>query len=193
MKKLFGTLAVALIVTATAGAAGVWTAGSHLAPEQTVVMVVETRQGPAAVWRIITDLEGQATWHPGLASVRAVEDAEGRAAFEETGADGQVFVLVTTNSDPPRELTRELVGGGWVTGSRSLRVDPDGLGTRVTLTARTQISNPVARWAAVSVQGLDEAPHEYLRALADHLGDPQNRVGRLDGSSESHRDATAAR
>jgi hypothetical protein len=187
MNSLVQRLSIGLLVVAVvavAGVAGVWTAGSRLPAEQTVEMVVATRQGPAAVWRVIADFEGQPNWHAGLAGVRGVEDAAGRPAYEETTSDGKTFTLVTTNWDPPRTLTRELVGDRWVSGSRSFRVAPEGLGTRVKLTVNYQIANPFVRWVEVSVKGLDVAPHRYLRALANHLGDPQNQIERVDGASE---------
>jgi hypothetical protein len=180
MKKVVLGIIALLGVAVAGGVGGAWVLGSGYPAEHTVVLTVASRQGPAAVWRVVSNLEKQPTWRGDLSAVRQLADIDGKEAWEEVTTEGQVMTLVTTAWDPPRAITREIVDDGWFSGSWTVELVPQGMGTRVTLTEHGRIPNPFVRLMAHRFIGVRTTGTRYLRALADHLGDPQNAVEALE-------------
>ena len=86
--------------------------------------------GPDAVWAVLADGAGWATWHSGVAGV------EGRVAEGETvrirseAAPGRVFPVKVTTVEAPHRLV--LTGGmplGLFRGVRTYTLTPNGTGT----------------------------------------------------------------
>lgn len=183
MKKALVIGAGVLAVGAAAlGAA--WSAGSALPEAQEVRWTVGTRQGPAAVWAVVSGFERQPTWRTDLASVEKVADIAGKPAWRESEPGGQARTWVTAAWTPPHSLRRDLVDDGEPVGSWTIDLLPEGMGTRVTLIERRQTPNPLARLAQGDLRAGGALGATYLRALADHLGDPQNQVAEVEAPGE---------
>lgn len=180
MRKAVVAVVAVLGVGVVAAAGGAWMKGAQYPAEHRVQVTVASRQGPAAVWRVVTDFEQQPTWRTDLSAVRQLDDIGGKPAWEEVTTEGQVSTFVTTGWDPPRTLNRDIVDDGYFSGSWTIELVPQGMGTRITLTEQGRIPNPYVRLMAHELVGVSTTSTAYLRALADHLGDPQNRVEEVE-------------
>jgi len=183
MKKVLAIVVGALALGG--GAFGMsWIAGSALPEDQESTMTVSSRQGPSAVWRVVSDFEQHATWREDLVAVERVDDIAGNPAWREFGVGGDATTFVTAAWSPPHSLRRDIVEDGYLMGSVQIDLLPEGMGTRVTLVERRRTPSPVARLVKQRFGGNESTGHALLRALADHLGDPQNQVAEVEGTAE---------
>ena len=179
MKKALVTGASVLALGALA-AGGAWVAGARLPEHHEIRLTVATRQGPLAVWRVVSDFEQQPIWREDLTSVERIDDIAGNPAWRETGSGGESKTLVTAAWSPPHSLQRDIVADGHVLGSWTVDLMPEGMGTRVTLIERARTPNPITRLVNHRFGGAEPSGATLLRSLADHLGDPQNQVVEVD-------------
>jgi hypothetical protein len=175
MKKAVG-IGVAVVAGGAVALGGAWIVGTTLPAEHEVRLSVATRQGPAAVWKIVSDLEAQPAWRSDLTKVERVEDIAGKAAWRETSADGDARILVTAGWSPPHSLQRDHVEDGYLRGTVSVDLVPEGMGTRVTVTEKQFTPSPLGRVTQRVFGRTGTSAAFYLRSLADHLGDTGNKV-----------------
>lgn len=126
---------------------------------------------PGAVWAVVSDFEAGPSWNPSVKKVERLPDREGRPAWREDLAFGPPLAFVLTESVPPRRQVRTIdaaqasFGGSW-----TWELEPDGTGTRLTLTERGTVPFPLWR-TLVRIMGADAHVVRYLRALAARLGE----------------------
>jgi hypothetical protein len=89
----------------------------------------------------------------------------------EIGARDDVPIAIVEQRPPDRLVTRIAdpnlpFGGTW-----TFELTPDGGGTRLTITERGYVSNPIFRVIARVVLGHDATMDAYLRELAARLGE----------------------
>jgi hypothetical protein len=183
MKKV---LAIGVGALALGGGAfgAAWIAGSDLPEDLELEVAVASRQGPTAVWGVVSDFERHGAWRDDVTSVERVGDIAGKPAWRETGLMGESRTYVTAAWSPPHSLRRDLVEDGYLMGSVSVELVPEGMGTRVTLVERSRTPNPIARLLRQQGGGVGATGPALLRALADHLGDRQNQVIVVESSDE---------
>ena len=169
--------AVGLVGVAVGGA---WVAGSAMPADSEVHLSVATRQGPAAVWQIVSDFENQPAWRDDIVSVERVEDVAGKPAYRETDSSGDTRTLVTSRWESPHSIQRDVVKDGYLLGSWSLGLRPEGMGTRVTLSETSRTPSPFRRLAKAVLGWEMASGAAYLRALADHLGDTDNQINLVE-------------
>jgi hypothetical protein len=174
-----GLLTLVGLVVVVLGAMAV--IGACLPREHVAARSAVIAQPPATVWRVVAEHAAETTWRPELRAIERVGDRDGRPAWVETYGGGRRITLVDQESDAPRRLVRRVVDGeGALDGSREIVLAPDGSGTRVTLTERGVIGNPIARCAARFLVGFTRAPDAWLRALARSFGqgvEPEDAAG----------------
>lgn len=170
-----GIVVAAIVLTAGAGL---------LMPRDHVASVaIDLQAGPGQVWAIVTDFGGTSRWRPEVTAVRMQAEPGAPLRFTETSSEGDVtFELV--RQDPPREQVVRVVdddqpfGGTW-----TWELEPRGTGTRLTITERGFVKNPVFRVIAAIAFSPTDSLESYLRALAAELGESAEPVLRSGGET----------
>jgi uncharacterized protein YndB with AHSA1/START domain len=120
---------------------------------------------PDAVFALVADPGASAAWRPSLSRLDVLPPLEGRVRWVEVrGGDRITFEIVERR--PPERLVTRIAdpdlpfGGTW-----TFELAPEGSGTRVTITERGEIDNPVFRALARFVFGYTGSIDTYLDEL----------------------------
>ncbi len=121
---------------------------------------------PGAVWAALVDLDAQPGWRRGLEKLERLDDRR----FRETSRDGAITFEVVEEQPPELRITRIAddrlpFGGRWI-----YELQPDGPGTRLTITEDGFIKNPVFRFLSRTVYSTSATMEAFLCDLAAHLG-----------------------
>jgi uncharacterized protein YndB with AHSA1/START domain len=126
-------------------------------------------QPPQRVYDVIADVGGYASWLEGVARIEMLESADGKVRFREHTTSGPVTMEVEEARPPSRFVTRiadpdQPFGGTW-----TFEITEDGASTRVTITERGEVYNPIFRFMARFVFGHTSTMEGYLRSLGKKL------------------------
>lgn len=149
-------------------------AGGLVARAHEVARTVELAAAPEAVYAAIARLEDMPAWRPEVARVERVSDERGPAGgplptYRELGVRG-VVTWTVVEAAPPARITLGLDGAGpGFEGTWTFDLASASAGTRLTVTQRGEIDNPVFRFLSRFVVGYDQGLDTYLDALARHL------------------------
>ena len=143
--------------------------GSQLSRSHVASGEVEVPPTPETVWKVITDIDAYPTWRANVTRVERAAERSGPVKWVEHGSDG-VITFVVDRADPPRLLIvriadRDLPFGGTWTYDISRTTG----GTRVTITERGEIYNPIFRFMARFVFGYEGSIKTYLSSLEKKL------------------------
>lgn len=136
-------------------------------PEGHVASRVATLAAPPErVYALIADVATYPSWWTDVTRVEMSASEDGRTRFEQHDSGGSVAMEVVEAMAPSRFVTRiadpeQPFGGTW-----TWEIAPDGSGTRVTLTERGEIYNPIFRFMARFVFGYTSTMERHLAALA---------------------------
>jgi uncharacterized protein YndB with AHSA1/START domain len=143
-----------------------WIAGALL--PQAHVATVEQRHPapPETVWALITAFEKQSEWRQGVTKVTVA----GGRVVEHHQRFGEMGYRVA-EMDPPRRLVTKEAGGPehGFTGSWEFLLQPDGPGTRLTITERGEVFHPLFRLMARFVFGYETTMRQYQSDLSATL------------------------
>ena len=138
-----------------------------LLPEAHVATRSATVPGaPAQVFSIIADVEAAPAWRPDVYEVKRLPDRDGRMVFREIGKHGVLTMEVVEHQAPARLVTRIADPDVPFTGSFTYELAPEGTGTRVTITERGRVRNPIFRFISRFIIGHHATIDAYLAALA---------------------------
>ncbi|HYW32997.1 MAG TPA: SRPBCC family protein, partial [Gemmatimonas sp.] len=132
---------VAVVIALIVG--GLTTPRTHVASR-----VVRLRATPETVWAIVRDVGSYASWRPEVQST-LVEGAE----WEESSSRGSMRFGVTHDEPPVQFGARILDEDLAFQGEWFWRIDADAGGSRVTLTERGEVGNPVFRFIGTHMTG----------------------------------------
>lgn len=131
---------------------------------------VETRSAtlpgsPEAVFAAIADVGGYAAWRRSLSAVEVLPPVEGRARWVEVSGGDRIAMEQVERAAPHRLVTRIAdpdlpFGGTW-----TFELEPADAGTRVTITERGEIRNPIFRALARFVFGYGATMERFLDEL----------------------------
>jgi uncharacterized protein YndB with AHSA1/START domain len=142
-----------------------WVVGARLPVEHVASVRAEFQQPPEALWERLTDVEDLTSWREGIDEVELLSSQGEPARWREQSGFG-TFVFQTVEADPPRRLEIMIAegdpdfGGSW-----AYELEPQGEGTRVTVTERGQIYNPLIRLISRYVTGHHATMESDLRLL----------------------------
>ena len=126
---------------------------------------------PTAVWSAIVQPEAFPTWRADVRRVEMLTSTANGPSWREHTRNGTLTMGIE-QSDPPRRVVTRILdrnlpyGGVW-----EYEIAPDGTtGSRVTITERGWVSNPVFRVVSRFVMGQTSTMDAYLRALGKHFG-----------------------
>jgi uncharacterized protein YndB with AHSA1/START domain len=152
-------LALAIVVT------------GYLLPVKHVATVSATIPAtPEAVWGVLMDRGAYPTWRGDVSSVELLPLDAGRAAWREVGKNDAISYVVEQAEAPRRLVTRMTdkslpFGGAW-----EYLVTSEGTGSRVQITERGEVYNPVFRFVSRFIMGHSATASAYLKALGAKFG-----------------------
>ena len=170
-------MAIGVLVVLVLVIAGV---GYTLPVAHTAQRAITLRAAPTDVWAAITDVAAYPSWRDGVESVEVLAPRDGKQSWREKGKDGEITYAMTRVDPPSRLVTRIADTGLPFGGEWDYRISPDGTGSRVVITERGEVYNPVFRFVSRFLIGHTATLDTYLRSL-----------GRKFGESVEPSDATA--
>lgn len=156
---LAGVLAAPVLALALLAGLGRW-----LPEVQSATRTASFPEPPDVVWQLLLDLDTQPTWRRGLTRVERLPDQQGRPAWlEYRGGAAEAFWIA--DARPPLRLVTERVPAtGPAEASWTWELAREAEGSRLTLTRRVRVEQPVARAIGMIMRG---PGREADRALAD--------------------------
>lgn len=166
MRWVLGIAGVLVLVVVVVAAIGLVLPKGHVASA-----AARYRASPDTVWAALTDVPGLASWRADLTKVETLPDRDGRRAWRETGKDGTV-TYETVETDPPRRLVTRIADTGLpFGGSWTYELTPVDGGTRLTITERGEVYNPIFRFMARFVFGYTATMTGVLQSLGRKFGE----------------------
>jgi uncharacterized protein YndB with AHSA1/START domain len=145
--------------------------GSLLPRDHVATVSARIAAPPAKVWAAITEPDSFTAWRSDLTRVDVLPSNAGGVSWREHSKNG-AMTMVMENVEPPRRMATRIVdenlpfGGRW-----EFDLSPDGAdASRVTITERGWVSNPLFRFVSRFVMGHTATLDAYLRALGKHFG-----------------------
>ncbi len=144
---------------------------------------VASREGmfpvaPEAVWSAITSVDEFPAWRPDVKRIERLPDRDGRPAWIEHTRSGKI-TLAADRLEAPRLLVLRIAdptlpfGGTW-----TYEVSAAPGGSRLTITERGEIYNPIFRLMARFVFGYEGTIATYMDALEKRLGGAASSANR---------------
>lgn len=147
--------------------------GALLPRAHVAASAVTLRQPPDTLWRTMRDLGGLTTWLPQMKESNRGTDPAGREVWDQKTKDGWAMRMIVTEDIPPTRFVTTIdstpgaaFGGSW---TYEIAATPDG--SRVTVTERGWIANPIFRFLARFVFGYHGSLDDYLTALGRKFGE----------------------
>ena len=164
-------VAVGIVIVLVIGIVGI---GYALPVAHTAQRSVVLAAPPTTVWATITDVAAYPTWREDVDTVEVLAPVDGRQSWREKGANGEITYAMMAVDPPSRLVTRIMdrdlpFGGEW-----EYVIVPEGSGTRITITERGEVYNPLFRFVSRFVMGHTATIDGYLEALAARLGGGAN-------------------
>ena len=151
-----GVLALGIAVTATGWSLPI----AHHASRAAMI-----NASPERVYALISEVEQYPSWWSDIMRVELLPPENGRARFRQHDSSGAIVMEVVEATPPVRRVTRiadpdQPFGGTW---TWELARDDDR--TRVTITERGEIYNPLFRFIARFALGYTATLEKHLLAL----------------------------
>lgn len=143
-------------------------------PRDHVATMSATISAPTdKVWAALTDVNGYPTWRADVQKIELVSQPGAPLAWREHTRQGTMTIAVESFEPPKRMVARIQdkgmpFGGAWEYVVTSDGADPTK--TRVTITERGWVSNPIFRFVSRFVMGHYSTLDSYLRALSRKFG-----------------------
>ena len=126
---------------------------------------------PAAVWGTITNVDSFPAWRGDVEAVEPLAPVNGSQSWREKGSNGAITYVVVRAEPPSRLVTRIAdrdlpFGVEW-----DYEITPAGSGSRVVITERGEVYNPVFRFVSRFIMGHTATLDGYLKALGKKFGE----------------------
>jgi Polyketide cyclase / dehydrase and lipid transport len=126
---------------------------------------------PEAIWTTLTDVAAFPQWRRDISRVELLPDENGHRGWREYGSQGTVSYRVVESISRQRLVSRIAdqnlpYGGSW-----TYELTPSDSGTRLTITERGDIYNPIFRFVARFVLGYTATMNGMLRAIGTKHGE----------------------
>ncbi len=140
--------------------------GMALPRDHVAAASVVVRQPPESVWAVVRDIGAMPQWWPDLRSSERTGSRPGPEHWKQVSGGGDMTIAIEAEEPPRRLVTRiESPPGAPFGGSWTYELAPEPGGTRVTVTERGWIANPLFRFLSRFVFGYYRTQESYLRAL----------------------------
>jgi uncharacterized protein YndB with AHSA1/START domain len=161
-------LAVVAVVVVMAGAVAL--IGMSLPQNHVVSRSAHLAVPPDSLWAVITDVDSYPAWRKDVDSVQRVEGTRQLTWREISGGERMTYE-VTASEKPTRFVTHIADKGLPFGGSWDYRIEPEGTGSKVTITENGEVYNPVFRFVSRFIMGHTATLDKYLTALAAKTGE----------------------
>lgn len=126
-------------------------------------------QSRERVFATITDVARYHTWWNEVTAVDMLESHDGRVRFREHMSSGPIVFEMVEVSPPARYVSRiadpdQPFGGTW-----TFELEPHGNGTRLTITERGEVYNPIFRFMSRFVFSQTSTMESFLAALGKSM------------------------
>ena len=166
MKRLLGAI-IAIFIGIPVVAILV---GLALPRDHVVIMRISFSSPPKRVWSLISDFANTPSWRTDVTGVR-IDNPSNPLRFTESSTQGDVPFEVVSQEPPKRQVVRVIddeqpFGGTWM-----WELEPEGAGSRMTITEEGFIKNPLFRTMGVIFFRPTDTKRSYMEALAKALGE----------------------
>lgn len=126
---------------------------------------------PDTIWKTLTDVRAFPQWRTDLARVELLPDENRQFGWREHGKQDAISYRIETR-EPSRRLVTRIAdrnlpfGGTW-----TYELVPDGTGTRLTITERGEVYNPIFRFVSRFFLGYTGTMTTVLQALGAKHGE----------------------
>ncbi len=166
-----------IIVAIVLGLGAVLFVVGSLRPKDHVAAITVRIAAPdSAVWAVVTAFEKMPEWFGEVKSVERIADVDGKPAYHERYGGGWLMTTVMRERVENRKLVREILPGGAFSGSWTFELAPDGAATRLTMTERGHVENPMFR-AMMMFADNTKTMRQYVAALGRKLGVAAEEAG----------------
>lgn len=160
---------MALLVALIGGLFLAFMAGMNLPADVTVRRQVDVGAPMGDVWAVVSDPKLAAAWHPEAKSSFERPPVNGNPVWVEHGELPITYTLVT--STPPRRLTVTTFDDALPFRAEwTVSLAEQGEGTRVTITQKSTIAEPIERVKAAWLVGPSKQVDGWLVGLGKHFG-----------------------
>ena len=164
MKWILLTLGVLVVLVALCAVIGLMLPRDHVASTTTTI-----NAPPDSVWEALMNVADYPRWRPDVRSVDVLS-AEGAMRWREHTRQDAITFERTDAQRPTRLETRIAdetlpFGGTW-----TWNLAPEAGATRVTITERGFVKNPIFRFMSRFVFGHHATQEDFLRALGRRFG-----------------------
>ena len=144
--------------------------GSLMPKGHTASRTAVINQTPEALWATITDCAAFPQWRKDVKSVEVLPDRDGHKVWREDGKNGKM-ALEVVEASPPSRLVMRIADPGPFGGTWTYQIEPNGAGSRITITENGEVYNPIFRF--MSKMFFDQAStiETYLTALGRKYGE----------------------
>ena len=116
------------------------------------------------VYALVSNVRDYPAWWPDISRVDMLADDPGKTTFREHMSDGPIVMTVIERNSPARFVTKiddpdQPFGGTW-----TFAISPTPAGSRLTITERGEIYNPIFRALARFVFGYTGTMESFLSA-----------------------------
>jgi uncharacterized protein YndB with AHSA1/START domain len=164
MKWILLSVAFVVLIAGTITVIGLMLPRDHVAATSTHI-----NAPPESVWQALANVSEYPGWRPDVRSVDVLS-TEGALRWREHTRQGAI-TLERSEEQRPRRLVGRIAdetlpfGGTW-----TYELAPEAQGTRVTITERGYVTNPIFRFMARFVFGHHRTQEDFLRALGRRFG-----------------------
>jgi hypothetical protein len=155
---LLGVLALAAIVGATLPKGHVARRAAHIA------------KMPDELWATMIDFGAATSWRSDVSNVEMLPLRDGHTVFRETTRQGPVTFEVVEQIAPRRLLVKVADRDAPFSGTWTYLLEPEAAGTRVTITERGEVPNPIFRLLSKLFFDPHTSMERYLVALGRRHG-----------------------
>lgn len=160
-------VAVIVLVVLMVLVAAVWGVGAMLPVAHVASGTRTFDRSTQDVYRLVSSVEDYPHWWEDVHSVEVLQrDGAGRVTFRQHSADGPMTMQVVEQQPPARFVTRiadpdQPFGGTW-----TFEVSAEGTRTRLTITERGEVYDPLFRFLSRFVFGHTATIESFLNAAA---------------------------
>jgi uncharacterized protein YndB with AHSA1/START domain len=148
--------------------------GAMLPRDHVATVTAVISAPPDRVWATLTDVGTYPTWRSDVQRVEVISQPPAPLTWTEHSTQGAITLAVET-FEPPRRMVGRIAdkdlpfGGAW-----EYVLSPDSADankTRITITERGYVTNPIFRFVSRFVLGHYATLETYLKALGRRFGD----------------------
>jgi len=162
MKWVLLVVAVAVVIVGGVALIGLTLPQNHVVSRWTTLSAP-----PDSVWGIITNVQDFPKWRK---DVKRVEQVQGTTLF--TWRENGELTFEATKLDAPTHMVAHIVGkDAGFGGSWDYQIEPEGSGSKITITENGEVYNPIFRFVSAYVMGHTATLDKYLTYLTARTGD----------------------